>query len=55
MAAGTEPGILLGDLNVNGRKNWCNGTDSEEYLNMLSILQSPEYTLRDVLKADKVR
>eukprot|EP01102_Stenamoeba_stenopodia_P000697 TRINITY_DN10647_c0_g1_i1.p1 TRINITY_DN10647_c0_g1~~TRINITY_DN10647_c0_g1_i1.p1 ORF type:complete len:425 (+),score=88.98 TRINITY_DN10647_c0_g1_i1:103-1377(+) len=51
MSTHPGPSILLGDLNVNGRKCPANADeDSEEYLKMLSIFQSPDHTICDLLK-----
>jgi len=46
------PVILLGDFNVNGRKSQSDGTDSEEYLRMMSQIQLPCFDMKDLLKDD---
>jgi len=45
-----QPIFILGDLNVNGRKYEESTEDSEPYKKMISILSSPAYHIRDVLK-----
>lgn len=44
------PILLVGDFNVDGRKSREDGSDSEEYIHMMEILNNPYFTMRDLLK-----
>jgi hypothetical protein len=45
-----DPIIMLGDFNVNGRRNATDHNDSDEYLHMLDILKGRSFVVRDLLK-----
>jgi len=44
------PVLLMGDFNVNARVSPDDGADSNEYIEMMQILQSPSYKVVDILK-----
>jgi len=45
-----HPIIVNGDFNVNARATPDSGIDSEEYIEMIKILESPHYVVIDILK-----